>query len=336
MAEAHFSRGLPQTSRLLKVFDHAHVANRYFCVPPSWFTRAHTFEERNAQYTASTLSLGAEVISRCLNQVGARPRDVDSIVFVSSSGLATPSPDAHLVGELGFRPDTRRIPIFGLGCVGGAAGLSHAAQLARGAAPCNVLLLALELNSITFQDEDFSAGNLVASSLFSDGAAAALINARPAAAGGFEIVDSCSRLWPDSTGLMGWNFRSTGFQVIFSPRIPSLITRYFPGCVDELLDRNNLSLGEISHFLLHPGGARILDAYEGSLHLNGSCLDHSRYVLSHYGNMSSATVLFVLARALEASKPEPQDYALAAAFGPGFSSELLLLRWRHPQRSTRQ
>ena len=327
LARRHFRTGFDDTDRLLGVFDNSHVAARHFCVPPDWFTAEHTFEEKNREYVRWATQLGREAITRCLERANAAATDVDTFVFVSSSGLATPSIDAHLITELGLRSDTRRFPLFGLGCVGGAAGLGHAAQLARSQAGSTVLLLAIELNSITFQENDFSAGNLVASSLFADGAAAALVRSDHPGTEAFEVVDARSCLWPDSTDLMGWNFTSDGFQVVFSRRIPALVKRYFPANVDAILEGNAVTQSQLRHFLLHPGGARILDAYEDSLGLNGDSLQHSRHVLEQCGNMSSATVLFILERATRVSPPAAGDYALAAAFGPGFSSELLLLRW---------
>ena len=328
LARTLFGDGLAETPRLLNVFDNAKVGERYVCVPPEWFRTPHTFEEKNGEYVRSTLQLGATAIQACLDRAGLEPDEIDAFIFVSSSGLATPTLDTHLINGMGFSPSTRRIPIFGLGCVGGAAGLGHACQLVSGRPGSRALLLVVELNSITFQENDFSPANLVASSLFADGAAAAVVSAESDGRAGFEVLDATSHLWPDSTDLMGWNFTSTGFQVVFSRRIPALIRRHMATSVQNLLKPHGLQQKDLSHFLLHPGGARILDAYEQSLGLNGSSLDHSRHILNYYGNMSSATLLFILERASRVSVPAGGDYILGAAFGPGFSSEMLLLRWR--------
>lgn len=356
----HFSRGRKDMRRLIPIFNNVNVSKRHLCVPLQWYERRHSFSETNSEYIRWARKLSRQAVSDCLKQAGARPGDVDHLIFVSTSGLSTPSIDAHLINEMGFSNSIRRTPVFGLGCAGGAAGLSRLHDLCRVPGQDCVLLVAVELCSLTFQFQDFSKANLVASSLFSDGAAAVLMtrggfdsNGAPAAgqpaasermtapapdgapdeASGRKgrprprILATRSTLFPDTMDVMGWDFTENGLGVIFSRRIPQLIGRHIRDNITGFLKRQSLGLKDISHFLVHPGGAKILQVLADVLGLQPQRLDHSRWVLEHYGNMSSPTLLFILERFQRRSSPRRGEYGLAAAFGPGFSSELLLLRW---------
>jgi alkylresorcinol/alkylpyrone synthase len=232
--------------------------------------------------------------------------------------------DVGLVESLGLRPDVRRVPVFGLGCGGGAAGLAIAARLADAPASASVLLVAVELNSLTFQRGDYSKSNLVASSLFADGAAAVLVSGGD---GPVEVVESATYLVPRSRGLMGWDFMDSGFRVVFSRRIPKIIQDMIPETLGRLLAPRGLDPRALASLILHPGGRKILEAYETALGVSRERLDASYRVLARYGNMSSATVLFVLDEELRAPARKPGDLGLLAAFGPGFSAEASLLRW---------
>ncbi len=327
LAGGHFQAGLSDISRLISVFDNVQVNRRFFCVPVEWFGKPHTFEERNDLYNRWAENLSTEAIHNCLDPLGIAPSEVSHLVFVSTSGLSTPSVDARLINRLGFDRHVCRTPIFGLGCAGGAAGLSRCRQLAMADPEALILLVAVEISSLTFQPDDFSKSNLVASALFADGAGAVLVTGNSLGLAGPEIIDTQSTLWPDTLEVMGWDFSSRGLGVIFSKSIPFLLRKFVRENVDGFLDRSSQTVSSLSHFAIHPGGARILESMCESLQISEDRLELSRSVLQEYGNMSSPTVLFILKRLLENAGPCAGDHALAAAFGPGFSSELLLLKW---------
>ena len=327
-----FVAALAGGARLLEVFENARIEKRHLCVPLEWFATEHGFEEKNRLYVENAVPLAAEATRRALARVGLRPADVDHVVFVSTTGLATPSVDARLANELGFRPDVRRTPVWGLGCAGGAAGLSRAAEFARADPSARVLLVALELCSLTFQRGDLSKRGLVAASLFADGAAAAVVAG--AEAGGFErngqrpleVLASRSTLWQDTLDVMGWTVDGEGLHVVFSRDIPSIVReRVRPG-LTGFLESRGLRLEDVRHLAAHPGGVKVLSAYAAALGLPPDALRHASGVLRDYGNMSSPTCLFVLERFLAAQEIGPGDHAVVTALGPGFSAEYVLLR----------
>ena len=327
LARLHFQGNLEGTQSLMGVFDNVQVHRRFFCVPLEWFGRDHSFSEKNEEYIRWSERLSIEAIERCLEKAGLRPQHVDHLIFVSTSGMSTPSIDARIINRLGFDTHTKRTPIFGLGCAGGATGLTHCHDLAKGAPERRVLLVSVELSALTFQSADYSKSNLVASALFADGAAAVLVCGDACPENGIQLVDSFSTLWPDTLDLMGWEFSETGLSVIFSPSIPRMLNKHIKQNIHEFLQRNQLHLKDLSHFIIHPGGAKILLAFRKSLGLSEGMLDSSRFVLENYGNMSSPTILFILDHLIRERSPQKTDWGLCAAFGPGFSSELILLRW---------
>jgi alkylresorcinol/alkylpyrone synthase len=334
LAGEHFRGKISNLDKYLTVFDHSLVEERAFCLRPEALLAVSGLGEANRLYVEWAERLATEAARCCLERAGADPSTVDAVVFVSSTGIATPSLDVGLVESLGLRPDVRRVPVFGLGCGGGAAGLAIAGRLAGATGgsgpggdptrPTRVLLVAVELNSLTFQRGDYSKSNLVASSLFADGAAAALVSG---GGGPVEIVDSATYLVPRSRGLMGWDFMDSGFRVVFSRRIPKVIQDMIPETLAPLLAPRGLDPRRLASLVLHPGGRKILEAYETALGVGRECLDVSYRVLARYGNMSSATVLFVLDEAMRAPERKSGDLGLLAAFGPGFSAEASLLRW---------
>lgn len=326
-AQPHFSRGPRNLARYLSVFDNSGVKCRHLCVPLEWFQTPHTLGEVNDSYIAWAERLSTQAVLKCLEHAAISAADVDHIVFVSSSGVATPSVEVRLINKLGFRRTVRRTPIFGLGCAGGAAGLSQSGLLATVPGTRNVLLIAVEINSFTFQLNDFSPGNLIACSLFSDGAAAVLISADEDGNSGPKILFSKSTLWPDTIQEMGWDFRDTGFRVIFSKRIPKLIVENMAATVEDLLVGHDIRFADITRHVFHPGGPKVLAAYQEAMPIRREDLSHSYEVLEQYGNMSSPSMLFVLQRFLEGDRPKPGTFGLCAAFGPGFSAELALIQW---------
>jgi alkylresorcinol/alkylpyrone synthase len=330
-ARGLFQRAFVDIDRLLTIFDHAAIERRRFSQPRSWFEQDHSFAERNGAYVEAACNLGEEAIRRCLKRAGLTPREVDHFIFVSSTGLSTPSIDAHLVNRLGMNPRVKRTPLWGLGCAGGVAGLARAFEVARAFPEQRVLLLALELCGLTFRRNDLSKSNLVATSLFADGAAAVLIAGEKAAAGtdGPRIIDATSMTWPRSLDVMGWEVVDDGLKVIFSKDIPSIVRRKVRPVVEEFLGRWKLTPERVERYIAHPGGAKVLTAYEEALSLKETALSRARSVLRSHGNMSSATVLFVLEQEMR-EKPEAGTYGLITALGPGFSLELMLIQWEDP------
>ena len=320
------------SARLLAVFEHAGIEQRHLCMPLDWYEGERTFAEQNARYVEHAVALGAQAASAALARAGLTARDVDHVLCVSSTGIATPSLDARLSLVLGCRPDCRRTPVWGLGCAGGAAGLARARDLAL-ADPCaRVLLVAVELCSLTFRREDRDKRNLVAASLFADGAAAVVVQGADAPAPApapirvLELLDSESTLWPDTLGVMGWDVSSRGLHVVFSRDIPSIVREHVRPGVDAFLSRHALRLEDVPHLASHPGGAKVLAAYADALGRDPASFVHAHEVLRTHGNMSSPTCLFVLERLLAGGEVGAREHVLVSALGPGFSAEYVLAR----------
>jgi alkylresorcinol/alkylpyrone synthase len=311
---------------LLAVFDHAAIDRRFISCPVEWYWETHTFAERNALYIQMASTLAAEAVQHCLQQANVRADQIDHLIFVSTTGIATPSIDAYLINQLGFSPHIRRTPIWGLGCAGGVAGLSRAYEYTKGFPTARVLLVTVELCSLTFCPQDHEKSNIVATSLFGDGAAAVLVvGDEIEAAHAPVIVDSLSTLWLDSLEVMGWDVVEDGLKVVFSKDIPIIVHQQVKPLVDRFLAHCHVSLEDIVSMISHPGGKKVLAAYEQALALSNEKFRFSYDILRQYGNMSSATVLFVLQQVME-TKPKT-GFGLMTTLGPGFSSELLLLRW---------
>ncbi|HZG77509.1 MAG TPA: 3-oxoacyl-[acyl-carrier-protein] synthase III C-terminal domain-containing protein [Paenibacillus sp.] len=329
-----FGASVPQLDRLLPIFENSGIEARHFCVPLEWFLLPHGAEEKHALFVEHATALAERAARVCLDRAGVAPGEIDHIVFATTTGTATPSLDARLCNRLGFRPDVKRSPLWGLGCAGGAAGLSRAAEYVRAFPEHRCLLVSAELCSLTFIRGDASKSNLIATSLFADGAAAALIEGSAAAEArgggkrvGPRIVSTRSTIWPDSLDVMGWDVTNDGLKVVFSKDIPTLVTREMRGIAESLLAPEGLAIADVGQYVLHPGGMKVLRAYETALELAPGRLAASERVLRQYGNMSSCTVLFVLEDILGRSDPRPGEIGVAGALGPGFSSEMLLLRF---------
>jgi alkylresorcinol/alkylpyrone synthase len=322
-AAAFFETAFKDLGRLLPIFDHTRISNRYLSQPLNWYNQPHSFTETNALYEQTALALSAEAASAALARANVSPAEVGMVLFVSTTGIATPSLDSKLIQCLGLAPYTRRLPIWGLGCAGGVSGLARAAELARTMPGKVVLLVAVELCSLTFQHNDYSKANLVATSLFGDGAAAAVLGLE---GDGPAVASSYSHLFDDSADIMGWDLVPTGLKVRFSRDIPSLVRRHLPTLLDRACQEWGLERAALRHYVVHPGGAKVLSAYRESLGLAAEDLSHAYTILAEYGNMSSASVLFVLERFL-AHQPPTGDYGVMLALGPGFSAEKVLFRW---------
>ena len=320
------------SARLLQVFEHSGIERRRVCMPLEWYVASHSFEEQNALYVEHALKLGRAAAEAALERAGLSAAEVDHVLFVSTTGIATPSLDARLSLALGCRPDCRRTPLWGLGCAGGAAGLSRARDLALASSGARVLLVAVELCSLTFRREDVDKRNLVAASLFGDGAAAAVVEApaangaRPRAQRALELVASESTLWPGTIDMMGWTVTGRGLHVVFSRDIPSFVREHVRPSLERFLMAHGLSLQSPMHVAAHPGGAKVLEAYAEALGRPAEAFAHAREVLRAHGNMSSPTCLFVLERELASGEIEPGDAVLVSALGPGFAAEYVLAR----------
>ena len=345
LAREYFAPAFPEIDRYMSVFRHAQIDTRYFVAPLEWFAAPHSFKECNDLFVAAATALGEEAARRCLADAGLEPRDVDHLLWVSTTGMAAPSPDAMLINRLGMDRHTRRTPIWGLGCAGGVAGLSRAYEYTRAFPDQRVLLLSVELCSVTFQWNDRSKRNLIAASLFADGAAAVLVegdairgqgsgarsqgseraDARPLTPA-LQVLGTRSTLWPDTLNIMGWDMVDTGMQVVFSSRIPHIVQTLMRENVAEFLALYGLEIDDIDHWVLHPGGAKVIAAYQAALAIDPERLGHTRSVLRGYGNMSSATVFIVLDAFLRAGRPAPGKYGVLAVLGPGFSCELALIQ----------
>jgi len=303
--------------RLLPAFDNAGIETRYSCVPLGWHGDGHGWLERNGLYVENAVALLTRAAADCLEAAGLAPTDVDAVVAVSTSGFATPSLDALVIERMRLRSDAARLPVFGLGCAGGVVGLARAAELARAVPGRRVLFLVAELCGLTFRDRDSSKSNIIATVLFGDGAAAALLVADGGDdSEGPRLSRAAEHTWPNSLEVMGWHIEDDGFGVLFSQDIPSLVTREMPTVLDAYLAANGLTLADYDGFVCHPGGAKVVAALEQVFRLAPGGLEHARGVLRDYGNMSAATVMFVLERFVADRRP---GRYLMSALGPGFS-----------------
>jgi len=313
-------RGAQDLERLMPVFANAGIERRYSCVPIDWYSDPHGWSERNALYLEHAIHLLERAARNALARANLEPQAIDAVVVVSTTGVATPSLDALLMGRLGLRPNARRLPIFGLGCAGGVIGLARAADLARAAPEARILFLVVELCALSFRKNDVSKSNVVATALFGDGAAAVVLSCR---GDGPALGPAGEHTWPDSLGVMGWDVAEDGLKAIFSRDIPALVRRHMRDVVSEFLSRHALTFGDVAHFICHPGGAKVIAALERALSLQQGALDHERDVIADYGNMSGPTVLFVLERALAQGLP---PRSLLTALGPGFTASCVALR----------
>ena len=307
--------------RLLPAFDNAGIETRYSCVPLEWHEKGHRWVEKNRLYVEKAVDLLARAAQDCLESAGLDADAVDAVVAVSTSGFATPSLDALVMERLGLRRDVIRLPVFGLGCAGGVLGLARAAEMAQAVPGRLVLLLVVELCGLTFRHEDVSTSNVIATVLFGDGASAALLSTTGDGPG---ISRPGEHTWPNSLDVMGWNIEDDGFGVLFSQNIPSLVTGEMPEVLDAYLGAHDMTLGDFDGFICHPGGAKVVAALEQVFGLEDGGLVHARRVLKDYGNMSSATVMFVLQRTIAEGR---SGRYLMSALGPGFTVGFLTLEF---------
>jgi alkylresorcinol/alkylpyrone synthase len=309
-----FDRDSADLQRLLPVFDNAGIAARHSCMPLEWYMKPHGWTERSRLFRDHAVDLLIQATLACLDRAGLRTGDIDAVVAVSTTGVATPSLDALVIERLDLPRGVRRLPIFGLGCAGGVIGLSRAVDLARAYPGTRVLYLVVELCALTFRHGDNTKSNVVAAALFGDGAAAALISTEGE---GPCFGAAGEHTFPDSLEVMGWRVKEDGLGVLFSRDIPALVRSEYKPLLDSFLERLGLARSDLAGTVCHPGGAKVLDALEESFELAPGAMTAARAVLRDCGNMSAATVLFVLERTL--ARRQPGRY-LMSALGPGFSA----------------
>lgn len=324
---ARLCQGQAHLERLLPVFDRAGVETRHLVHPPEWYLTPRSFEERNDEYAARALELAARAARQCLASSGTAADQVDHIYFVTTTGLATPSLDALLASSLGLRVDVRRSPLFGLGCAGGAGALVRACDVLAARPRERALVVSVELGSLIFSTRAQTPTDIVGVALFGDGAAAALVGGDDTAADGIRIIGTRSRLFPDARHLMGWRFTSDGMRLVLSRDIPSFVRDRAAPVVEDFLRAAGLSVGCVTHHVLHPGGPKVMAMYRSAFGLSDDALDVARACMREYGNLSSAAVLVMLSQLVASGKPRSGDTGLVLALGPGFATEMLALSW---------
>src|SRR5712675_1006976 len=311
----------PQFETLSSLFANTGIRHRYGVKPMEWYLERRGWPERTRAFLEGAETLFVDVARKTLARANLSASDIDTIVTVCSTGIATPTLEARVAGKLGLRTDVSRVPVFGLGCAGGVSGLSIAACLAQARPGTNVLLVALELCTLAVRHDELTKANIVAASLFGDGAAAIILRAGDG--GATRIEATGEKQWPDTLDIMGWSVDPEGFGVIFQRTIPDFVRANFGLAVTEILLRMKLLAHDIDRFICHPGGTKVIAALERALSLDQGTLDHEREVIADYGNMSAPTIMFVLERARAKGLP---PRSLLTALGPGFTASCVALR----------
>jgi alkylresorcinol/alkylpyrone synthase len=311
----------PEFGTLSSLFANTGILHRYSVKPIEWYLKPRGWPERTEAFLEGAERLFLDVACKAIASADLEPSNIDTVVTVCSTGIATPTLEARVAGKIGFRTDVSRVPVFGLGCAGGVSGLSIASRLAQSRPGSNVLLVVLELCTLAVRHDELTKANVVAASLFGDGAAAVVLRAGD---GGVTRIEATGeKLWPNTLDIMGWSVDPEGFGVIFQRTIPDFVRDHMGPAIAEILSRMQLSIGEIDRFICHPGGSKVIAALERALSLDQGMLDHEREVIADYGNMSAATVLFVLERARAQGLP---PRSLLTALGPGFTASCVALR----------
>jgi alkylresorcinol/alkylpyrone synthase len=305
-----FGSRFPDYERFASIFTNTGIVKRHGVKPFEWYLEPRGWPERTEAFLEGAEALFIDVAGKALAGAGLDAADVDTVVTVCSTGIATPSLDARVHRRMGFRSDVSRVPVFGLGCAGGTSGLSIASRLAQARPGTNVLLVTIELCSLALRLDELTKANIIAVSLFGDG-------------GATQVEHAGEHLWPDTLDVMGWSVDPQGFGVILRRTIPEFVTAQLKPVLTQILARMQLSLADIDQFICHPGGARVINAIETALALDQGTLEHERQVIAEYGNMSAPTVLFILERARAKGLPAR---SLLTALGPGFSASCVSLR----------
>jgi alkylresorcinol/alkylpyrone synthase len=326
-AKAHWIHDRPLAQRLERLFRSTGVDGRHLALSVDELAALGSFEEANAAYIRCAVELGERAIGEALARAHLAARDVDHVFFASVTGIATPSIDARIANRIGLRRDVKRTPIFGLGCVAGAAGIARASDYLRAFPDEIALLLTVELCSLTLQRDDASVRNLIATGLFGDGAAAVVLGGRASAGSGPRVIATRSVLFPDTEAMMGWDVTGRGFRVVLSAEVPNLVRDHLGREVDDFLSVHELARSDIESFVCHPGGPKVLHALGEALDLPPGALDVTWESLARVGNVSSVSVLMVLEQTIRERRPRAGSLGLLIGMGPGFCAELVLLGW---------
>ena len=322
----HFKGKVFRTADLLALFENTGIRTRRAVRPLPWYAEARDWPGRNDAYLEAAEALYLEAAQKALLGAGLSVADVATVVTVSSTGISTPSLEARVHGRLGLRPDVRRVPVFGLGCGGGVSGLSVAGRLARADPGRPVLLVVVELCTLSCRPDEASKANIVATALFGDGAAAAVVVAGREYGVGREIEADGEHLWPDTLDIMGWRIDPVGFGVVLASDLPVFAAGNLPAAFDRFLLSAPFARSDVARFVCHPGGAKVLPALEAAIGAEEGALDAEREVLAEFGNMSAPTVFFVLERVLKAGEA---GRLVMTALGPGFTASFLALGPAH-------
>jgi alkylresorcinol/alkylpyrone synthase len=322
-AAAHqgFAARFGDFERLARVFKSSGILRRYAVRPLEWYFEPLGWPERNKAYLDGAVQLFIDAATKALNAAGLCAAEVDTVVTISSTGIATPSLEARAAGRMGFRADIERVPVFGLGCAGGVTGLSIASRLAQSRPGNIVLVVAVELCTLSFRLDELTKANIVATALFGDGAAACVL--RAGETGIAEVEMSGQHNWPDTLDIMGWSVDPQGLGVIFDRAIPPFAEANMASAIEGILERADLALCDVDRFAFHPGGTKVIKALERAFSLTTGTLDHERAILAEYSNMSAPTALFVLERVIQAGLP---SRTLLTAMGPGFTASCVSLK----------
>src|SRR5271169_4786925 len=316
-----FGSRFPDFERFASIFANSGIVKRHGVKPFDWYLTPRGWPGRTEAFLEGAEALYIDVASKALASAGLCAADIDTVVTICSTGIATPSLDARVARQMGFRSDVSRVPVFGLGCAGGVSGISIASRLAQARPGTNVLLVTVELCSLALRLDELTKANIIATSLFGDGAAALVLRAGDG--GETQIESTGEHLWPDTLDIMGWSIDPLGFGVIIRRTIPEFVTTEFKPALMQILSRMRLQVADIDKFICHPGGAKVVNAIETALALDQGALEHERQVIADYGNMSAPTVLFVLERARAKGLP---PRTLLTALGPGFTASCVSLR----------
>lgn len=325
--KAYWRDVLPQPDILDRLNESMKVEGRYLVRPIDFYHKMSTWGEANDAWIESALRIGEKALCRALVGAGLQPSEINAIFVTSITGIAAPSIDARLVNKMGLSPNIKRIPVFGLGCVAGAAGLARAADYVRGFPDQTAALLSVEFCSLTLQLKDVSMAHLISALLFGDGAAAVVVAGDDVKATGPEIVATKSVFYPNTERVMGWDISEKGFEIVLAAEVPETIERHLGPDVDEFLDEQGLCRNDVDTWIMHTGGPKVLEATASSLGLTPEDLAASWDSLRTVGNLSSTSVLLVLEDVYKNRRPKPGTWSILGAMGPGFCAELVLLRW---------
>jgi alkylresorcinol/alkylpyrone synthase len=311
--------------KVKKIFENAAVDRRYSFMSPQEVFSELNFEQRNDIYIREGIKLGKQCLSESLAKADWKAQDLDYIITVSCTGVMIPSLDAYLINALQLRQDIVRLPVTEMGCAAGVSGIIYAKSFLKANPGKRAAVVAVESPSATFQLNDFSMANVVSAAIFGDGAACVLLSSHPAD-NGPEIIDEEMYHFYDAEQMMGFRLTNSGLQMVLDVAVPDTIEEHFPAIIHPFLEKNGLSIADIQHLIFHPGGKKIIQVVEELFGALGKNIDETKAVLKLYGNMSSATVLYVLERYMD-SMPAPGERGLMLSFGPGFSAQRILLQW---------